>query len=111
MGKLEKTVHGDLENVIKGLEEKVCSGKNAFTRGEVYSTTLEERKIEMRSYERYNLVYRYGIGVSILFVESAEDKIDITVMVTGTNYGILGLDMGDEGKTLRIFEEAIQDIG
>lgn len=110
MSKFERMVHCNFEMLIQKLDSELCCGKNAFLSKEVYRTKGQNEKIEVHSYERYSLLYRFGIGLTVLFVDKGEGQVEIVAMLTGERYGMFGLNLGMERQTLRDFEEKLEKV-
>lgn len=108
--KLEKIIQGEFQSVVDSLNKELCQGKDAFSKGDVHCTNVQGKRVEMRSYEKYNLIHRFGVGINILFVELEAGQIELTVMITGENYGVLGLDLGVGEKTMLTIEEKLQTV-
>lgn len=110
MSKFERTVQGDFETLISKLDKELCSGRTAFVSKERYCTKGMDNRVEVRSYERYNLLYRFGIGLVVLFADNGEGQVEIVAMLTGERYGIFGLNLGMGRQTLTRFEEKLEKV-
>ena len=88
MAKYEAHLRGDFGQIVEFIHHSLWEQSASLSLEETYTNKIQERRIELRVYERFSYTGGNRASLSVLFVET-EDGADLCGTATGGKHCVV----------------------
>lgn len=83
MAKLEKTLNGDFNQILKKIEEGILNGSTSATLEESSNFTSGDARCSIRVFERYSLTGSNRVSLNVTLFQNGEEPIRLSAITSG----------------------------
>ncbi len=83
MAKLEKTLNGNFNQILKKIEEGILNGSTSATLEESSNFTSGDARCSIRVFERYSLTGSNRVSLNVTLFQNGEEPIRLSAITSG----------------------------
>ena len=83
MAKLEKTLNGNFNQILKKIEEGILNGSTSATLEESSNFTSGDARCSVRVFERYSLTGSNRVSLNVTLFQNGEEPIRLSAITSG----------------------------
>ena len=107
MAKYTDHLTGDFDQIVQFIHEDLWQQSASISLEETYETTIDDKRIEQRVYERFSYTGGNRASLSVLFTET-EDGADVCGIATGGSQAVFWkINTWGEAAFLETLESAV----
>ncbi|MBO4880551.1 MAG: hypothetical protein J5555_02600 [Firmicutes bacterium] len=107
MAKFTDHLTGDFDQIVQFIHEDLWQQSASISLEETYETTIDDKRIEQRVYERFSYTGGNRASLNVLFTET-EDGADVCGIATGGSQAVFWkINTWGEAAFLETLESAV----
>ena len=89
MAKLERTIHGDFDEVLNRIENGIMNGSASASLEAVSDFRKGEARCSVRVFERYSMAGGNRVSLNVTLFQAEKDEVMVSAVTSGGSQAVL----------------------